>query len=156
MQTDFRERRSPPGATAGFKNADLGGQRRNLTTVPLAAATLATRRKYAPFAREIADLIACGGAPNVYVFAGDGAWDRAARRRSIHGPGSAAVMPADVEPEALRWPAGIDALCLVAFGLPRAHVIRMAQAIVTAGIRCVMVTGEFPAIVRSALPGGAH
>jgi len=152
MQYEPQTRRSPPGATAGFKSADLDGQRTNCTTVPLAASTLATHRRLVPFAKEIADILATGRHPNVYAFAGTGAWDRANRRRRRHGPGTAAVIPADAEPEALRWPAGMDAVLLVAADLDRTAVLRIARAIVSAGVRCVACDGF---IVRTAPPGGA-
>lgn len=142
------------GMQAG-ERAFLGGHN-TAATVELPPIAPASHRRLIPFGRAIAEAIAAGSHPNVFVFAGAGAWDRAARRRFQHGPTSATVIPSDTAPEALRWPSGLDAICLVADSLPRADAVRTAQAIVTAGVRAVVALGEHRFIVRSAPPGGGQ
>lgn len=65
--------------------------------------------KRAPYALEVEQLLAAGKIPNVYVFAGASAWQRANARRDQHGLGSAMVLPDDEEPAHLKWPA-VDAV----------------------------------------------
>lgn len=151
-------KRQPGGAGAegmqAGERAFLGGHN-TPATVELPPIAPASQRRLIPFGREIAEAIAAGRHPNVFAFAGAGAWDRTTRRRFQHGPASATVIPADTAPEALRWPDGLDSICLAADDLARPDAVRTAQAIVTAGVRCVVVLGH-NFIVRSAPPGGGQ
>ncbi len=57
--------------------------------------------KLPPYAREVIAVLAAGKVPNVYVFAGPDAWERAQRHRAARGAGSAIVVPD--EPELFDW-----------------------------------------------------
>lgn len=63
----------------------------------------------APFIREVELLLANGVSPNLYVFAGTQCWERADGRRVKHGLGTALVLPDNIDPTSLRWPA-VDSL----------------------------------------------
>ena len=93
--------------------------------------------KRAPYAAEVEQLLAAGKVPNVYVFAGPSAWQRANARRERHGLGSAIVLPDDEEPAHLKWPA-VDAVVVC---WPRSAVpdyrrrLGLAQALIRDGVQ---------------------
>jgi len=101
----------------------------------------AANRRRPPFAREIEQALAAGHALNVLVFAGEGAWDRAAARRFAQGPGTALVVPDDTSPEAIAWPP-LGACCLAADRIDRQAAVRIGQALVSSGTRLVVVLGH--------------
>jgi len=93
--------------------------------------------KRAPYAIEVEQLLAAGKVPNVYLFAGASAWQRANARRDQHGPGSALVLPDDEDPANLKWPA-VDAVVVC---WPRSALkdygrrIQLAQALIRDRVR---------------------
>ncbi len=93
--------------------------------------------KRAPYALEVEQLLAAGKVPNVYVFAGANAWQRANARRDQHGPGSALVLPDDENPASLKWPA-VDTVVVC---WPRSALkdygrrIELAQALIRDRVR---------------------
>jgi hypothetical protein len=109
----------------------LYGQPLNLD----AAAIRACRN--APYAREVTAELAKGRNPNVYLFVGADAWERAERRRIQHGPGSALVLLDETAPDELRWPR-LDTL-VVAWPdkTPAAYAgkLKLAQALIRDGVR---------------------
>lgn len=138
-----RQRRPWPG---GAGVAVLDDQRRAQADGTAAAVELpslqpAANRRRPPFAREIEQALAAGQALNVFVFAGEGAWDRAAARRFAHGPGSALVVPEDTTPEAIAWPP-LGSCCLAADRIDRQAAVRIGQALVSSGTRLVVVLGH--------------
>ncbi len=89
--------------------------------------------KSAPFFREIAAQIDATGTADVRLFAGDPArrWPRALARRAMVGPATATLLPAGVDPLALRWPA-----CPVVAditGLPGDQVHALCEALARDG-----------------------
>lgn len=98
----------------------------------------------APFCGEVEALQASGVAPNVYLFAGHCCWERADDRRIRLGRGSALVLPDDVRPSALRWPA-VDAVVVC---WPQREVaeyrrkVELGQALVRDGVRYVAIEHE--------------
>jgi hypothetical protein len=78
--------------------------------------------------------------PNVYVFAGRDAWERAERRRIAFGPGTTLVAPSGEDPAAFAWPI-LDSCFIYAQGIPRGDAVRLAAAIVGAGTRFVALLG---------------
>lgn len=160
MDRDPQERRNPP-ARAGFqsRNAEcpagrtVGRDDSTGAVVDLPSLQPAERRRRPPFAREIEQALAAGQWINLYIFVGQGAWDRAGVRRFQHGQASATLLPDDTAPEAVEWPR-VDAATLVGEGIDRAAALRVAQAIVSAGVRCV-VAPQWSFMVRSRPPRGA-
>lgn len=104
------------------------------------SATRGSRRP--PYGAEVEGVLATGRQPNLYVFAGDEAWERAKRRRKVHGQGSALVLPDDAEPEALRWPP-VDAV-VVAWPPPSeyARKVGLARALIRDGVRYACIEHE--------------
>lgn len=105
-------------------------------TIEIDAVTRPALRR-APFCSEVELLLLVGIQPNVYAFAGMDCWARAKHRRAAHGAGSALVLPADVEPCDLRWPA-VDAV--VVCWPTTNHVdyrtkLLLAQALIRDGVR---------------------
>ena len=108
--------------------------------IHLPAAIDAARRQ-APYSAEVRAATSDGRVPNVYVFAGPLCWDRAIRRRLQFGPGTALVLPEDVNPEELKWPS-LDSV-VVAWPChdesARARKLRLAQALIRDGLRYVAI-----------------
>jgi hypothetical protein len=103
------------------------------TPLEIEAASIAGSKR-SPYFGEVTAAIA-QGSPNVFLFAGPSAWARAKRRREVHGPGTALVLPDDDNPLDLRWPA-LDAL-LVAWPDPNAYrrKLMLGQALARDGVR---------------------
>lgn len=133
-------RRSPPGG-AGFVGAaeNLRGLYRpqQFTAPP--------RRRKCPYHDEVANAVTAGLNPNAFLYAGPDCWQRAERRRSQHGPGSALVLPRGTAPEALRWPP-VDALVVDARDLSGADREALARALVRDGVRYACIVFEGGAI----------
>ena len=93
--------------------------------------------KRAPYAIEVEQLLAAGKVPNVYLFAGASAWQRANARRDQHGPGSALVLPDDEDPASMKWPA-VDTVVVC---WPRSALkdygrrIELAQSLIRDGVQ---------------------
>ena len=135
-------RKQNPPARAGRLNHQSGqgwhandsalrGQPLNLD-----AATISPRRN-APYACEVTAELAKGRSPNVYLFVGADAWERAVSRRIQHGPGSALVLLDDNAPDTLRWPR-LDTLVVVwPDNTPAAYArkLKLAQALIRDGVR---------------------
>jgi hypothetical protein len=150
-------RRSPPVRAAGSEVANnrcpAGLPEHTAAVVQLPTLEPAANRRRPPFGAEIEQALAAGQWINLYIFVGEGAWDRAGVRRFQHGPASATLLPVGAAPEAVEWPR-VDAATLVSEGVDRAAVLRVAQAIVSAGVRCV-VAPQWSFLVRSRPPRGA-
>jgi hypothetical protein len=100
--------------------------------------------RQAPYAAEVKLAMRDGSEPNVYLFAGPRCWDRATTRRIQFGAGTALVLPADVLPGQLVWPA-LDAVIVAwpahdnhSFGLK----LGLAQALIRDGVRYVAIEHE--------------
>jgi hypothetical protein len=108
--------------------------------------------KRCPYFGEVAEAMRTGN-PNVYLFAGPKAWDRARRRRTQHGPGSALILPDDENPLDLRWPA-VDALMVVwpDSGAYRRKLL-LGQALVRDGVRYACIEHE-PKFLEVWVEGG--
>jgi hypothetical protein len=131
---DSQKRRSPHGA--GHEAKRLGG-RVDYKAIALGCAS----RKLPPFAREVIAAIAAGRSPNVYAFTGPRAWERAQRRRTEHGVGSALVIPNDAEPGSFNWTflRGLAVVLHADLISPnnRPALIALAAELVAAGVRFV-------------------
>lgn len=151
-----RERR-PVGGGAGVAAASEMHRRvpgdGTPDTIQLRTLAPAAHRRLAPFGREVAEALAAGQSPSLFVFCGPRAWDLAAERRFRHGRGSALVMPAGTPPETILWPR-LDSLCLVCDEIPRADALEVARAAVSAGVRAVVALGHDGFLVRSSRPYG--
>jgi hypothetical protein len=97
------QKQSPAGQLGFAKSqtTDRGLQAHRITLPPADQ----SGEKFAPYARDVADSLARGTNPIVYIFAGLNAWERAAARRKARGADSAIVLPAKENPLALKWPA---------------------------------------------------
>jgi hypothetical protein len=95
--------------------------------------------------------LAKGRVPNVYIFAGRDAWQRAERRRIAFGPGTALVAPRGEDPAGFIWPV-LDSCFIYARDIPRGDAVRLAAAIVGAGTRFAALLGpnDEPMAFRSA------
>jgi hypothetical protein len=102
--------------------------------VQLEAPTIPRQRRRPPYAREIEEELAAGRQPNCIMYAGAGAWNRAAIRRARFGVGSALVVPSDMDPVSVLWPA-LDAAFVDARGLDRAAGVRLGATLIAAGVR---------------------
>lgn len=98
----------------------------------------------APFCGEVESLQASGGNPNVYLFAGASCWERADQRRIQCGGGSALVLPDDVRPSALKWPAVCEmVVCWPPSGANEyRRKIELGQALIRDGVRYAAVQHE--------------
>jgi hypothetical protein len=87
----------------------------------------------------------------VYVFAGPDAWAKASRRREVHGPGSALVLPPDAEPADILWPA-LDGVFVDARAVKRQKAVSLGACIIACGTRyaAVLAIGDEPLSFRSA------
>jgi hypothetical protein len=129
-----KKRRIPAGT--GLKKANnVGGQ----VDYSLIANDCASTKKLPPYARETVAAIATGKPPNLYVFTGPRAWERAQRRRTEHGVGSAIVVEQDALAGAYDWRflSGL-AVVLSADQITvrnRPALIALAAELVAAGVR---------------------
>jgi hypothetical protein len=109
-----------------------------LDVVPLDAPQLAGNRK-PPYAKEVLERVARGETPNVYVFTGDAAWDRAEARRHRFGSGTALVLPKESDPAWFCWPA-LDAEVVDARTLTRQKAIELGTVLIACGTRFVAMS----------------
>lgn len=113
--------------------------------------------RLAPYATEVKLAMRDGRVPNVYVFAGPGCWDRAITRRIQFGTGTALVLPDDVHPELLTWPA-LDAV-VVAWPAhderARARKFGLAQALIRDGVRYAAIEHS-PLWIQAWREGAQH
>jgi hypothetical protein len=155
---ETQTRRSPPVRAPGSEVANnsrctAGSHESTAAVVQLPTLEPAANRRRPPFGAEIEQALAAGQWINLFIFVGDGAWDRAGVRRFQHGQASATLLPEGTAPEAVEWPR-VDAATLVGEGIDRAAALRVAQAVVSAGVRCV-VAPQWSFMVRSRPPRGA-
>ncbi len=97
--------------------------------------------KSPPYAREVIAVLAAGGVPNVYIFAGPDAWERAQRRRAVRGPGaplSLRMLPGLIDWSFLRGHAVILHATTIT-PANRAKYVALTAEMVGAGIRFVAV-----------------
>ncbi len=95
----------------------------------------------APYSRAIFAALAEGKQPNVFVYAGPRAWERAtARHRPALGL-YATLLPKDVAPEDLRWPPAPTPL-VIAEGVPRRDAVRLGAALIASGCVAALVVYE--------------
>lgn len=95
-----------------------------------------------PFGREVMSALAGCKAPNVYVFTGADAWERARRRRAAHGKGSAVIAPREPRSRDWRFLRG-QAVVLRPTEITtanRAACIALAAELVMAGVPFVAVS----------------
>jgi hypothetical protein len=90
----------------------------------------------APYAVEIEEAIRLGRRPNVRLFAGREAWERAQRHRDRFGPASALVLPPGENPLELRWPRLSDLVADIR-GVDGQTVRDLGTALIRAGARLV-------------------
>jgi hypothetical protein len=114
-----------------------------------------TRPQFAPFSRLILEAQRAGRHPNVYLFAGSDAWDRAQWRHRTHGEGTALVLPPDREPEALIWPC-LDSLVIVPGDCDGERFRRLVVALLKAGCRCIAEVRPDPERPGLGLPPVCH
>lgn len=104
-------------------------------------ATAQRASRQAPYSAEVKLAMRDGRVPNVYVFAGPGCWGRAVARRILFGAGTALVLPDEVAPEQLKWPA-LDAV-VVAWPahneVEHRRKLRLAQALIRDGVRYAVI-----------------
>lgn len=118
----------------------------------LSASQIVPRRP-APYANEIERALTAWWEPNVKLYAGDGAWDRAKAMRGAFGPLAAMVLPDEDDPESLRWPALRTVVVLYPDGSPTAYrrKLGIARALVRDGVECAWIEHwPAPLVVRSA------
>ena len=92
--------------------------------------------KRAPYAREVEKVLATGRQPNVWMYSGNDAWDRAKQCRRCHGPGSTLLLPPGEDPASYRWPA-VDGLLLYT-DTDTQTTTALVRALLTAGVRVVI------------------
>jgi len=87
-----------------------------------------------PYAREVTEAIAGGKQPNVRLYAcRPDPWSPARKHRETFGPGSAMVLPVDVNPESIRWPPVAELVANIT-GLPGGTLHALARALVRDGL----------------------
>jgi hypothetical protein len=127
----LQRRRSPAGTGLDRRNTSFGSDH----------SASHSARKLPLYAREVIAASAAGRSPNVYVFAGDSAWQRAQRRRWAHGAGSAVAVPLDSEPGAFDWTfLRGQAVVLAAEAITpinRPEYVALAAELIVAGVRFV-------------------
>lgn len=135
------QKQNPPGGRVCLNHQSGQGWQANYSALygqplNLDAATIHPRRN-APYACEVTAELTKGRNPNVYLFVGADAWERAERRRIQYGPGSALALQDETDPSALRWPR-LDTL-VVAWPdtTPAAYSrkLKLAQALIRDGVR---------------------
>jgi len=90
-----------------------------------------TGSRLPPYGKEVEQAAREERYINVAVFAGPGAWDRAASRRKTHGAASTLVLPPNEPPATYRWPVIPGGVMVVAHD--RKSALELAQAIVSDG-----------------------
>ena len=95
-------------------------------------------RKMAPYARVVERQQRAGRQPNVYVFSGADAWQRAADRERALGIGTALVLPRGADPASFAWPA-LPSVLVDASDLDGATLQRLVASLIRAGIQLVAI-----------------
>lgn len=92
--------------------------------------------KRPPYSREVETILQTGREPNVWLFAGPDAWDKAKECRRTHGRGSALLLPPGDDPAGYCWPP-VDGLMLIADA--DGEITReLVRAVLAAGVRVVI------------------
>ena len=92
--------------------------------------------KRPPYAKEVEAILRTRREPNVWLFAGPDAWNKAKECRRIHGPGASLLLPPGDDPAGYQWPP-VDGLMLVADA--EGDLIRdLVRAVLAAGVRVVI------------------
>jgi hypothetical protein len=89
-----------------------------------------------PYAREIEEAQRRGLHPNVRIFCGPNAWDRARRHRERFGEASATLLPPYIAPLDLRWPRLSDVVVDIS-GADGQVIRELANALVRDGAHVV-------------------
>jgi hypothetical protein len=121
------------------------------------AAEVAQFRRWCPYGREVAEAVARATQqrarlPDVLLYAGPDAWERAKHRREGLGPGHALVLPPGADPATLRWPAIPCGLVVDARGVPREVGVALGRVLVTDGTpyACIVLADNTSASFRRA------
>jgi hypothetical protein len=135
------QKQNPPARAGRFNHQSGQGWQANYSALygqPLNLDAARNRpRRNAPYACEVTAELAKGRSPNVYLFVGADAWERAESRRIQHGPGSTLVLQDETAPDALRWPP-LDALVVLwPDQTPAAYTrkLKLAQTLIRDGVR---------------------
>lgn len=120
--------------------------------IPIRPARLVKSKPLAPFATEIERAVRRGKPLNARCFTGKKAWEHAMRWRSVHGQGTALLLPPECSPSDFRWPVLPWGLLVDALELERAQALELARQIGSHGTPLVVAIykGYESVIVRHA------
>lgn len=113
--------------------------------------------RHPPYGKEVLAELQRGREPNVRLFCGRDAWQKAERWRKGFGPGSALVLPRAEDPSAFRWPRMYGVIVDYPEDSPAALERKqaLASALIRDGVEFVLMKHEGKPIIARAAQGGA-
>lgn len=137
---------NPPAlARSGDGRSHSDGHQGQRQHIPLSVPRSSARAR-PPYSLEIAAAVKAGQQPNVFVFTGPRAWERA---RTRHNPAQglfATLLPPGHAASDFQWPP-MPTPFVVADGIERAEAVSLGAALVACGCRSAVVVWQRETII---------